>query len=906
MLSDPSLPARERGSASSGEQRITAHKARVRAIRDEAFAMLQGNATGIQIAARISERSEQFFVDLYRTACESLSARDRRLIAGQAAMTFVGGSGRGELCPFSDIDLLFLYRPAAAEPFGRVVAEVIREGWDAGFRIGHAVRTVEETLQIAKTEPQVTTALVELRPLAGDTGLVERLKTQFRDRLIRRRLRAFYNDCMGARVKEREQHGGSPSILEPDVKRSPGGLRDVHLLRWIAFGRFGTTDYDLLRLRNAMSRDDARHLLEAYEFLLRVRIELLFAAGRESDVLTREEQQRMAAERGVTGQPGVRPVERFMQTYFRHATRIAEISDRFAARHRPRSALGTAAETMLTRRSAGVFWLSPTTVAISPRFRESVASSPERTLDLFRYVAKSGVEPTPETEELLRRHTPSWPTDVSPEAAAKALGIFSFDRHLGRALRAMYRCGVLEWLIPDMRHARCLIQFNQYHSFTIDEHCLRTVEAGSAFAFETGPIAQARRSIRQPAILNLALLLHDIGKGFEEDHCIVGREIAHRVGVRLHLQDHDRERLEYLVLKHLDMVHLALRRDITDPGLAMKFSHDVKNPETLRMLYVLSAADLSAVGPGVFTKWKGDLLTDLYEQSLHILSGRSARMDSGAMEQIKRDASSAFSHSVGPTHREEMQSWVKRQLDGFSHQYLATTPIAQIVSDLQSLRALQPGDVLTSGIYESATRTTEYRVTASAQVADGCFHKMAGVLSAKRLEILTAVIETTVDGTIVDRYRVVDPDHDGRVPDWRIAEVTTALRDSLLNRVDIPQLIRRFQTFGAGDRAASLSDLPLQVSTDTHTSDRCTIIDVFAHDRPGLLFMLTRSLYELGLSVDVAKISTHLDQVVDVFYVTTADGKKIEDESALQPIRDTLMQRLRDFEADGHARFRRN
>nr|MDQ3333465.1 hypothetical protein [Planctomycetota bacterium] len=283
----------------SGEHRINARKARVRAIRDEAQAMLQGNATGIQIAARIAERSEQFFVELYRSACESLSPRERRLVAGQAAMTFVGGSGRSELCPFSDIDLLFLHRPPAAEPFGRVVAEVIREGWDAGLRIGHAVRTVEETLQIAKSEPEVTTALVEIRPLAGDAGLVERLKTQFRDRLIRRRLRNYFNDCVGSRAKEREQHGGSPSILEPDVKRSPGGLRDVHLLRWVAFGRFGTTDYDLLRLRNAIGRDDARQLLEAYEFLLRVRIELHFGAGRENDILTREEQQRIAAQRGV-------------------------------------------------------------------------------------------------------------------------------------------------------------------------------------------------------------------------------------------------------------------------------------------------------------------------------------------------------------------------------------------------------------------------------------------------------------------------------------------------------------------------------------------------------------------------------------------------------------------------------
>jgi [protein-PII] uridylyltransferase len=889
----------------TSDDRIAAGKARVKSIRDEARAMLRGNATGIQVAARLAERIEQFLVELYRAACEPLSPHERRLVAEDAAMTFVGGSGRGELCPYSDVDLLFLYRPAAQEAFSRVVAQVIREGWDAGLRIGHAVRTVEETVQFARTEPQGATALVELRPLAGDAGLVERLRTQFRDRVIRRRLRGYFADCLAARAKEREQHGDSPSILEPDVKRSPGGLRDVHLLRWVAYGRFGTTDYDLLRLRNAIGRDDARHLLEAYEFLLKVRIELHFAAGRENDVLTREEQRRLTEERGIAGLPGVRPVERFMQTYLRHATTIAEITDRFVARHRPRSALGAAAETMLTRRAAGVFWLGPQTVAISPRFRESVAGSPERVLDLFRYVAKSGVDPTPETEDILRRHVPNWPADISPEAAAKFLTLLEFDRHLGKTLRAMYRTGVLEWLIPEMRHARCLIQFNQYHSFTVDEHTLRAVEAACRFAFAPGPIGQARKSIRQPAILNLALLLHDIGKGYERDHSDVGREIAGRVAARLRLQDADRERLEFLVHKHLVMVHLALRRDTTDPALALRFSHEVRSPETLRMLYVLSAADLAAVGPGVFTEWKADLLTDLYEQAMHILSGRSARADASGLAELKKQAAQAFVHSAGSAHRSDLETWAAGQFDAFSHQYLVTTPIPQMVADLQALRALQPGDVLTSGHYDPATRTTEYRVIASADVSDGCFHKMAGVLSAKRLEILGAVIETTAEGTVVDRYRVLDPDHDGPIPNWRIAEVTTALRDALRTGLDIPQLIRKHQPYGAGSRPAPVSDLPLQVSTDTQTSDRCTILDVFAHDRPGLLYMLTRTLYELGLSVDVAKISTHLDQVVDVFYVTTDDGKKIEDEPALRLIRDTLLDHLTEFEAEGYARFAR-
>ena len=882
---------------------LGARKIHVRQIRDDAKEMLRGSATGIQIAARLTDRVERFFVDLYQSACDSLSPADRRLVMENAAVTFVGGPGRGELCPYSDIDLLFLYRRAAQVPFSQVASTVIRDGWDAGFRIGHALRTVEETVQLARTEIQVATSLVDLKPIAGEAGLANRLRGQLRDRVIRRRLRAFYNDCLASRGKERREHGECPCILEPDVKRSPGGLRDVHLLRWIAFARFGTTDLDLLRLRGAIARDDARRLLEAYDFLLKVRIELHAQAGRASDVLTREEQRRLAELRQIAASPGVRPVERFMQTYLRHATMIAEISERFISRHRPRSILGTAAAALLTRRAAGVFRLSPSTIQIAPRSRDTVAASPEQVLDLYGYVAKSGVDPTPETEELLRRATATWPADVSRNAAAKFVALLACDRYLGKTLRAMYRSGVLEWLIPDLRRARCLIQFNQYHSFTVDEHSFRTVEAGCRFAQESGPIAEARQAVRQPAVLNLALLLHDVGKGFDRDHSDVGREIAARIGRRLYLSESDRERLEFLVHKHLVMVHLALRRDLTDPRLALQFSHEVKSPETLRMLYVLSASDLAAVGPGVFTQWKADLLTDLYEQSLQVLSGQNARLDAGGMASIRHEAATAFCHSAAAVHRAELREWATQQLNGFSHQYLATTPIPQIVGDLQGLRALQPGGVLTSGVFDSATKTTEYRVIASATVADGSFHKMASILSAKRLEILSATIETTEDGTVVDRFRVLDADHAGPVPPWRIAEVATALRDILLHGADIPKLIRNQLPYGAAEPAALLSDLPLQVTTDVDTSDRCTILDVFAHDRPGLLFMLTQTLHELGLSVDVAKISTHLDQVVDVFYVTTKEGEKITDEATLRTIRDTLLNRLTEFETEGHTRF---
>ena len=892
--------------STANAEQLQASKATIRAIRENARTMLAGSATGIQITARISEQIEAFMLERYRAACLALPVTQQRMLANHAAITVVGGSGRGELCPYSDVDLLFLYKPLARDPFASVVAQVIRDGWDAGLKIGHSVRTVDECIAIALTEQQVATSLVELRPLAGDAGLVSRMRSQFADRVVNRRVRAFINDCIVSRQAERQQYGGSPSILEPDVKRAAGGLRDVHLLRWIGFARYQTVDYDSLRLKGALNRDEARRLLEAYEFLSRVRVELHLAAGRESDLLTREEQRRIAAERKTVAPLGMKPVERFMQTYLQHATAIAEIVDRFVTRARPRFWIGALMEKALSRRAAGQFLLSPHSISFLARSRESALRQPEKVLELFRYVSRNGVDPTPETEVLIRNAVLHFPADVSVESTQIFQQILSSEKYLGATLRAMYRTGLLEWLIPDLRHSRCLIQFNQYHTFTVDEHSLRAVEAACSFMSQAGPLGQARAAIRQPATLNLALLLHDAGKGFERDHSEVGREIAMRTALRLKFPEAEKERLELLVQKHLLMAHLAFRRDTTDPAITVQFGKAVSTPETLRMLYILTAADLAAVGPGVWTEWKADLLTGLYEQTMHMVSGHKTWMNEEGIAAIKLQVADAFPHSASEDFRKVLREWAVEQLDSFSHQYLVITPVSRIVADLHSIRTLRPGEAFTAGSYERETRTVEYRVIADAVIAEGSFHKMAGVLSAKRLEVLSAVIETTSDGTVVDSFKVLDPDHEGAVPSWRIAEVTASLREAIRQRPDIPQLFRRNKVYGSDQKTTQLSDLPLHVAIDNQSSEYSTIIDIFAHDRPGLLHMLTRTLYELNLSVELAKISTQLDQVVDVFYVTTREGDKLKDDDELRQIRQTLQQGLEDFENAGHEIYTRD
>ena len=455
-----------------------------------------------------------------------------------------------------------------------------------------------------------------------------------------------------------------------------------------------------------------------------------------------------------------------------------------------------------------------------------------------------------------------------------------------------------------MAHARCLLQFNQYHSYTVDEHTLRAVEAATRFTDVPGPLGNAYRAIQRKEILHLALLLHDLGKGFEEDHSEVGKAIAERIGLRLHLLEHRAQTLTFLVHQHLKMAHLAFRRDISDPAVLLPFSHSVGSPDTLRMLFVLTAADITAVGPGVWTDWKAELLSELYDGTMHVLSGRRLQIrEEKRLQQIKDYVRSAIVPLKASQGEMGVGEWISRELDAFPPHYINEYTPEQIASDLDAIQHLEPGEFFVDGASDPETGTITYRLITHENSAAGCFHRMVGVLTAKRLEILSANISTSLDGYVVDRYRVIDRDYHGPIPDSRIEDVIQAIQSALQGETEVQPLFKRNTRFELQD-PTDFSELPTRVSIDNNTSPRSTIIDVFAHDRPGLLYTATRTIFQLGLSVILAKIATHLDQVVDVFYVTDANGEKIEDGDRLRHIREHLFETIQEFERDGYLQYK--
>lgn len=887
----------------SSLSRMAEQRQRIMDVRDRAFRLFQSGATGIQVGAALSEGIDSFLTDTMDEAAVALEPALAEHLRQHAAMIAVGGSGRGEISPYSDTDLLFLYSPAARDDFPDFAAGVMRQYWDAKLKLGHSVRTIGDALAMARQEPQFATSLVDLRLLWGSEELLAQLRKLFHRKIVSGRLQAFVDDCIRGRLEERQQFGATVLQLEPDVKRSLGGLRDVHLLRWIGFAHYGTTDPHSLRLRGALSKDDSRRLLTAYEFVLRIRADLHFQAGKPQDVLIRDEQLRIARERDFPGRVGLRPVEQFMQEYFHHSSAIAEVSHRFTQAHQPRSLTSRLLGSMLSHRFDGICRLSPDGVTVIPRERAHVCSELSLILKLFLSAARYGVGVAPEMLDQIKEAVPALPDEVTLECARIFRRILRTRGCLGLTLRSMFETRVLELVIPDFKHVRCLLQFNQYHQYTVDEHTLRAIEIAEQFETDDGPVGTAYRSIQHKATLHLAILLHDAGKGFDEDHSEVGRRIAERVAERLRFGEHKQEMLVFLVHKHLEMAQLAFWRDFSDPAVLVPFARSVGSPEILRMLYVLTVADISAVGPKAWTDWKAELLAGLFDQAMLILSGKHLRHHEDLrIRQIKDQIQSSL-RPLDKQPTEQWNRWIEDELDQFPPHYLFAASPEKIVSDMAVLQTLQEDDIVIDGEFDRETDTVEYRVITRGRWTDGCFHKICGVLTANRLGILEAQISTSLNGTVVDRFRVHDKDFSDEVPQIRIDEVCQSIRGVLTGQSSVADLFRRHKRFGTPTSIQPISGQISRVVIDNDSTRHATIIDIFAHDRPGLLYTVARAIYERGLSIKLAKIGTHLDQVVDVFYVCDEHGDKLQAGREVRELRDSLIACLNQFESTGHRQF---
>jgi [protein-PII] uridylyltransferase len=845
---------------------------------------------GVQVSLQLTQLLDETLLDLYQWALTELWDEEGISLVGQVALVAHGGYGRADVAPYSDVDLMLLHGGLKEQSLTPLVRKFTNAIYDTGLQLGFTVRTIAQACEMARNDATVLTALAESRLLSGEESLFARFMERFR-RESTRSYRTSIEAIERAREEERNKYGETVYLLEPNVKRSRGGLRDIQHVRWLGFARYGECDPESLHQLGHLSQADWRRLRDAREFLLRLRNELHFADGKSQDVLERSEQMRIAGLWGYQTRGGLLAVEQFMQDYFRHTENVRDAATHFLENVRPGSPVKAILEPLLSHRADQDFRVGPSSIRASSRGAARLRGNLAEVLRLMVLSALYDKPIAHDTWEAVRtemdRRSEEPEAPLSAEARGLFLDLLAQPAQLGPLLRRLHRLRVLEQIIPDMQHARCLLQFNSYHKFTVDEHSLRAVEAVTDLVTEKGPLGDAYRAVKNKRVLHLAALLHDLGKGYEEDHSEVGRRIALETAQRLELPPDEAEALAFLVHKHLRMSNIAQQHDIHDDRVVVPFAAEVGSPELLRKLYVLTCADISAVGPGTLNAWRRQLLTDLFFHTLELISSGSPEETADLRVREKRQAVTALVQSRPDA------AWWRRQVEILPAGILFSTEPARIVSELSRLQELPRQDAIAWGRYVPQRKAVEYAVGTHEEITPGIFYKLTGALSSRGQRILSAEIHTLADGLVLDHFYVEDRDFDGPPPQERIDEICGALICALKDSSEKPPEFRRTWQAQQRETTATLNRVPTQVRIDNATSDRATVVAVFTYDRMGLLYSIAKSLFDLGLSVTRAKIGTRLDQVVDVFYVTdSSTGAKLPDGPRLEEIRSRLLQDL--------------
>ncbi len=862
---------------------------------------LLDGASAAEVMTALTEFVDGLVRDRYQSAMKQAGEGAQVAGAQHCCLVALGGYGQRELAPYSDIDIMFLYSEEAGEAAPALFREVLHHLWNLGFQVGHSMRTTQDCVELAGQDLTIRTSMMTARFLAGSPNLFQKFHRLYAKEVIGRGAGRFIEQKKEERQREYTKFGQTIYLLEPNVKKSKGGLRDYHLLRWAGMARFQASTLQDLADRSLLSRQDFLSVTEARDFLWRVRAFLHVGAGRAQEILSFDEQVRLASLFGFEDRPNLLGVEQFMQQYYRHTVGLHETLIRFIDRCQAVTAKRRSSRAVPSDLVDGYFSVTGRRLTVPSELRARLLDSPELLLRLFQMAGSRRLKIEADLVDEIHSHMDSVSSEAfrTPEASRVFLKILSGPGAVAATLEAMHRAHLLEKLIPVFATLRGLMQFNQYHKYTVDEHSLLAVGKAEALAMEPGVMGVVYQEIRRKDLLHLAILLHDLGKGRKEDHCEVGKAIAEETAARLGCDQQESRTLMFLVHRHLIMSHTAFRRDPYDEKVLVPFAQEVVTPEVLRMMLILTAADIAAVGPGLLTKWKESLLIELYLRTLRTITGEQDDKMAGpnSLKRLTREVAQEFKTLVVGG-----LGWIESQLDRFPLRYLHGTQPKRIAAHLEAIARLQTGDVLVEGIFNEELGTCEFTVITHDTLTPGIFSKTAGVMAAQGLEIFDAQIITRNDGVVVNTFQASDPDFAGAPPVERLDDTAETIVRVLKGAESVEQLrSRKVRLFSVSQPSAERH--VSEVLIDNKISDRFTVIDVFAADTQGLLYVITDSIFRLGLSVQSARISTRLDddiqpslrtggrhEVVDVFYVTDQHGAKIADQVRLEAICSTMKQ----------------
>jgi [protein-PII] uridylyltransferase len=863
----------------------------VERVREVLAARHFAGASGSEIVKEFTEAIDRLVVALYRRADEREGSRFPRLNR-RFCLIARGGYGRAELNPYSDIDLLFVHdwKP---EPYVEVVTEAVLHAlWDAGLTVGHSLQGVRECVALAKQDFKERTAILSLRLLAGD----ERLFAEF-DRIVSREvLENGRQQFFKAKLQEsRERHahyGDSVYLLEPNIKDGQGGLRDLHTALWLARVRYGACSLGELAERRIITEAELAEVRKSRDFLWRLRNSLHFLANRHTDQLTFDYQERIGALLGFRDRDGEVPGASLMKAYYGHASTIYWFAEGLIARMAEEPA-----PSRFLRRRKSVRRLRPGVViqdrVLSVADRDFFHRDPVNLVTIFADCQAHGVELAGNTYQLVRDCLGLIDERVreSPQTSKLLMEILNAPERVAETFEAMHRAGVLGAVIPEFGKLYAQVLHDLYHIYTVDRHSLAAVRElqrlrTGEFKESAQSLTEVAREVDFLALIFLALLLHDIGKGYGHDHHERGALLAAQVCRRLGLDGEQTDLVVFLVREHLTMSHVAQKGDIDDPATVADFARRVGSIDRLQALYLLTFADMRAVAPNVYNSWRDMLLSDLYLRALRVLE----EGDREAFDPVRRLALAQAAVAEQLATAGASDSEVGEFLAAMPDRYFLTVLESDSRSHFDLMRSLDGRLFACSHRHFPERDFSEFTVATRDQ--PGLFSKIAGVLTASHLNILSARITTSTSGVALDVFRVSHLEGGGALAmdEERWTRVERDLGQVLSGKSDIVELVT------ASRRSAPLRRhtrrVPTEVRIDNPSSAEFTVVDVFTQDQVGLLFAITHTLFSLGLVIHLARISTYADQAIDVFYISEGDGRKVERPERIQALRERLTARL--------------
>lgn len=800
------------------------------------------------------------------------------------AVLAVGGYGRAEMAPASDVDLLFLTAGQPRTQIQAVIEATLYLLWDLKLKLGHASRTIEDCLRFGREDMTIRTALLERRHVWGDAALSDRLSERLETGLFRNSAPAFVEAKLAERAERHRKQGGQRYMLEPNVKEGKGGLRDLQTLYWIAKYIHRVDKAAELVPLGFYSEEEYQNFRGAETFLWAVRCHLHHATGRAVDQLTFDLQPEIAARMGYADHGGRRAVEHFMQDYFRHATRVGELTRIFL----------TALEARHVKKKPGLMGIFARRRKVRPGYRVDLnrlniadpaafLTDPLNLLRIFEEGLRTGLLIHPDAMRLVAGNLDLIDADLreNPEAVRIFLDLMLKHGNPERGLRRMNELGVLSAFIPEFEPIVAMMQFNVYHHYTVDEHtiqCIKTlaqIERGELV--EELPLTShilAEGVDRR--VLYVALLLHDIGKGRPEDHSVLGAQIVRRVAPRLGLNADDSETVEWLVRHHLLMSDTAQKRDIGDPRTLRDFAKAVKTRRRLDLLTVLTVCDIRGVGPGTWNNWKAMLLRQLHRDTAEALDkGLEALNRPHREDEAKR----ALREALADWPRTDLRAETARHYGPY---WQGLPPQTHLVF-ARLLRGIGD-DEIRIDLHPDPDRDATRACFALAD-HPGIFSRLAGALALVGANIVDARTYTSKDGYATAAFWIQDseghPYEEARLPKLRKTIQRTFAGEVIAGEalVDRDKVKKRERPFR----------VPTNIAFDNEGSDIYTIIEVDTRDRPGLLHDLTRTLAANHIQIVSAVIATYGLQVVDAFYVKDMFGLKLHS----RPRQEALEKKLR-------------